>query len=163
MAQTGGKKGYLMTAAEALASFEPPPPPPKMAELTKAQQAAKEKLENPTVDADGEHIQTVEEARAEAIAMQQAMDAGLAMADARADAPVLAQAPAPEPAEKDDGHEETVEEVKAKMAAAQRAMDAGMDAVNSRAEEQDKASAMMPDMGALTAMHGSLRRMGLSA
>ena len=151
-----------MTAAEALASFEPPPPPPEAAALTKEQQAAKEKLENPTVDANGEHIQTVAEARAEAIAMQQAMDAGLAAVEAKADAPVVAAAPAPEPVEKDDGHEETVEEVKAKMAAAQKAMDEGMDTVNRRAEEREKQDAMMPDMGALTAMHGSLHRMGLS-
>jgi hypothetical protein len=36
----------------------------------------KEKLENPTVDANGEHIQTVEEAREEAAQMQQMLVAG---------------------------------------------------------------------------------------
>jgi len=151
-----------MTAAEALASFPAPPPPPKAAELTKEQEAAKEKLENPTVDANGEHIQTVEEAKAEAIAMQQAMDAGLAAVEAKATEPVLAPVSAPEPVEKDDGHEETVEEVKAKMAAAQKAMDEGMDNVNRRAEESAQQSEAMPDMGALAAMGGSLRRMGMS-
>lgn len=38
-------------------------------ELTPEQKAAKEKLENPTVDENGEHIQTVEEAKLEAQAM----------------------------------------------------------------------------------------------
>jgi hypothetical protein len=40
--------------------------------MTAAEKAAKEKLENPTVDANGEHIQTVEEAKLEARAMQAA-------------------------------------------------------------------------------------------
>jgi hypothetical protein len=35
-------------------------------ELTPQEKAAKEKLENPTVDENGEHIQTVAEARLEA-------------------------------------------------------------------------------------------------
>jgi hypothetical protein len=45
--------------------------------MTAAQKAAKEKLENPTVDANGEHIQTVEEAKLEAKAMQAALDQGV--------------------------------------------------------------------------------------
>jgi len=106
-----------MTAAEALASMPPPPPPPSGGELSLAEKAAKDKLENPTVDADGEHLETVEEAKIEAAAMQQAMDMGLAAVEAKINAPL---APLPEPVpEKDDGHEETVEEVKAKMALAQ--------------------------------------------
>ena len=36
----------------------------------------KEKLENPTVDAQGEHIQTVAEARLAAAQMQQELEAG---------------------------------------------------------------------------------------
>jgi len=35
-----------------------------------AQKAAKDKLENPTVDANGEHLMTVEESKIEAKAMQ---------------------------------------------------------------------------------------------
>lgn len=105
-----------MTAAEALASMPPPPPPPQAKELSASEKAAKEKLENPTVDQNGEHIQTVAEAKLEAAAMQQALDAGLAAVEAKINAP---RPPEPEPVpEKDDGHEETVEEVKAKMAAA---------------------------------------------
>jgi len=42
--------------------------------LTAVQKAAKEKLENPTVDENGEHLMTVEEAKIEAQAMQMAMD-----------------------------------------------------------------------------------------
>jgi len=68
-AAPGGKAGRDMTAAEALASMPPPPPPPAAPELSAAEKAEKEKLENPTVDADGEHIQTVEEAKIEAAAM----------------------------------------------------------------------------------------------
>jgi len=58
-----------MTAAEALASMPPPPPPPAFHELSAAEKAAKEKLENPTVDSNGEHLETVEEAKIEAAAM----------------------------------------------------------------------------------------------
>ena len=94
----------------------PPPAPPAAPGLSAAEKAAKEKLENPTVDSNGEHLQTVEEAKIEAAAMQQALDMGLAAVEAKINAP---SAPEPEPVpEKDDGHEETVEEVKAKMAAA---------------------------------------------
>jgi len=52
-----------------------------MAELSVQQKAAKEALENPKVDSNGEHIQTVEEARIEARAMQQALDLGVAAVD----------------------------------------------------------------------------------
>jgi hypothetical protein len=127
-------------------------------ELTQAQKEAKEKLENPTVDEHGEHIQTVEEAKIEAQAMQQALDAGVAAVDAKIAArPAIEAMPEPEP-EKDDGHEETVEEVKAKMAAAQKAMDEGLANVDKQAKEAE----MMPDMSALSTMAGSFHRMGLS-
>lgn len=59
-----------MSASEALASFAPPPLAPVQHELSLVQKAAKDKLENPTVDANGEHLQTVEEAKIEAAAMQ---------------------------------------------------------------------------------------------
>lgn len=39
-----------MTAAEALASMTPTPLPPLLTELSTAEKAAKDKLENPTVD-----------------------------------------------------------------------------------------------------------------
>jgi hypothetical protein len=114
-----------MDAAQALASLPPPPEPPVFQELTQAEKEAKEKLENPTVDEHGEHIQTVEEAKIEAQAMQQALDEGVAAVDAKIAArPAIEAIPEPEPV--DDGHEETVEEVKAKMAAAQKAMDEGL-------------------------------------
>jgi hypothetical protein len=96
----------------------------------KKEKLEKEKLENPTVDANGEHIQTVEEAREEAAQMQQMLVAGEEAVEIKIQqhneelANEPAQMPAPEP--EDDGHEETVEEVKAKMAAAQAAMDAGL-------------------------------------
>ena len=93
----------------------------------KPKRLPKRQGENPTVDENGEHIQTVAEAKAEArqlqemlVAGEQAVDQKIAMEQAQ-----LAAMPAtpPPPAENDDGHEETVEEVKAKMAAAQAAMD----------------------------------------
>ena len=69
--KAGGKKaGRDMSASEALASFAPPPELSDHHELSVAQKAAKDKLENPTVDVNGEHIQTVEEAKIEAAAMQ---------------------------------------------------------------------------------------------
>ena len=149
-----------MTAAEALASMPPPPLPPQALGLSAAEKAAKDKLENPTVDSNGEHLQTVAEAKIEAAAMQQALDMGLAAVEAKVNAPV---APEPEPVpEKDDGHEETVEEVKAKMAAAQQAMDEGINHVSKQAEERAKQEEMMPDMNALTSMGGSLHRMSQS-
>jgi|APSaa5957512535_1039671.scaffolds.fasta_scaffold191959_1 hypothetical protein len=50
-------------------------------ELTRAEKLAKEKLENPTVDENGEHIQTVAEAKLEAQAMQNMLDEGIANVD----------------------------------------------------------------------------------
>ena len=55
-ATKGGKAGRDMTAAEALASMPPPPLPPQATELSASEKAAKDKLENPTVDQNGEHI-----------------------------------------------------------------------------------------------------------
>ena len=46
------------------------PLPPVQPILTVAQKQAKDKLENPTVDENGEHITTVAEAKIEAQAMQ---------------------------------------------------------------------------------------------
>ena len=149
-----------MSAEEALASMPPPPLPPRLGDLSASEKAAKDKLENPTVDSNGEHLQTVAEAKIEAAAMQQALDMGLAAVEAKVNAPM---APEPEPVpEKDDGHEETVEEVRAKMAAAQQAMDAGINHVSQQAEERAKQDAAMPDMNALTSMGGSLHRMSQS-
>jgi hypothetical protein len=66
----GGKAGRDMTAAEALASMpQPDLPPPSYKQLSATEKAAKDKLENPTVDQNGEHLQTVEEAKIEAAAM----------------------------------------------------------------------------------------------
>ena len=80
----------------------------------------KEALENPTVDANGEHIQTVEEAKVLAAEMQAQLEAGEQAVEEKIamHAAELAATPAAEvmPAEPDDGHEETVEEVKARMA-----------------------------------------------
>ena len=45
--------------------------------MSAAQKAAKDKLENLTVDASGEHITTVDVAEIEAAAMQQALDIGV--------------------------------------------------------------------------------------
>jgi hypothetical protein len=95
---------------------------------------AKDKLENPTVDDKGEHIETVEEARIEAQAMQQALDIGVAAVDAKIAARPALEAANPEPEPVDDGHEETVEEVKIKMAAAQMAMDEGLANVDKKAD-----------------------------
>jgi antitoxin component HigA of HigAB toxin-antitoxin module len=84
-------------------------------ELTAAEKAAKEKLENPTVDANGEHIQTVEEAKQEAKAMQAALDQGVQAVETKlAMRAQMPDPPAPVVPE-DDGHVETVEEVKLKM------------------------------------------------
>lgn len=107
---------------------------------------------------------TVEESRIEAKAMQQALDMGTAAVDAKIQAhrardAELAAHPPPVVEEKDDGHVETVEEVKAKMAAAQQAMDAGMSQVNAQAAERQKQEAMMPDMGALATITGTIHSM----
>lgn len=111
------------SGTEALASLNlPPPPAPVIKELTPAEKLAKEQRENPTVDENGEHIQTVAEAKLEAAAMQKALDEGVAAVDNQiAMRNLMAQQePAKtEPEPVDDGHVETVEEVKAKMKAAQ--------------------------------------------
>lgn len=68
--QSFGQVASLITAQEALASMPPPPPPPMYRELTAKEKAEKEARENPTVDENGEHIMTVEEAKVQAKAMQ---------------------------------------------------------------------------------------------
>jgi len=45
--------------------------------MSTEEKAAKDKLENPTVDENGEHIETVEEAKLEAQAMQNMLDEGV--------------------------------------------------------------------------------------
>ena len=106
---------------------------------------------------------TVEDAKIEAQAMQQALDMGVKAVDQKIEQRRNEPAQAlPQVEEKDDGHEETVEEVKAKMAAAQAAMDQGLDSVNKKAEDDAKTEAMMPNMSALTNMAGSMHKMGLS-
>jgi len=50
-------------------------------EMSPEEKAAKDKLENPTVDENGEHIETVEESRLEAQAMQNMLDEGVANVD----------------------------------------------------------------------------------
>ena len=123
-------------------------------------------MENPTVDANGEHIQTVAEAREEAAQMQQMLVAGEEAVEIKIQqhneelANMPAQAPEPEP--EDDGHEETVEEVKAKMAAAQAAMDAGLQETDNRVNQMTQEAQDMPDFGALANMHSSLSNMGKS-
>lgn len=129
----------------------------------KAEKAAKEARENPTVDENGEHIQTVAEAKEEArqlqemlVAGEQAVDQKIAMEQEQ-----LAKMPAtPPPQEVDDGHEETVEEVKAKMAAAQAAMDQGLQETDNRVANMQKENADMPNFGALADLHGSISNMG---
>lgn len=49
--------------------------------MSPEEKAAKDKLENPTVDENGEHIETVEESRLEAQAMQNMLDEGVANVD----------------------------------------------------------------------------------
>lgn len=123
----------------------------------------KEKLENPTVDANGEHIQTVEEAKEEAAQMQQMLVAGEEAVEIKIqqhNAELAAQPAAPEPEPEDDGHEETVEEVKAKMAAAQAAMDQGLQETDNRVAQMQQEAADMPNFGALADMHSSLSNMG---
>jgi hypothetical protein len=109
----------------------------KKAEEEKAKKE-KEARENPTVDENGEHIQTVEEARAQAAELQQMLVAGEQAVEEKIamEQEQLAREPAlPEPSkEEDDGHEETVEEVRAKMAAAQKAMDEGLAATDQRVQ-----------------------------
>lgn len=86
--------------------------------------AAKEALENPTVDANGEHIQTVAEAKQEARELQQMLVQGEAAVEQKIQMQQeqLANEPAqpaePVKQEEDDGHIQTVEEARAEMAAA---------------------------------------------
>lgn len=130
----------------------------------KQEKAAKEARENPTVDENGEHIQTVAEAKEEArqlqemlVAGEQAVDQKIAMEQEQ-----LARMPAtpPPPSPADDGHEETVEEVKAKMAAAQAAMDQGLQETDNRVQQMAQENASMPNFGALADLHGSISNMG---
>jgi hypothetical protein len=91
--------------------------------LEKQRLKEKEELENPTVDANGEHIQTVAEAKVEAAQLQEMLEAGEAAVEEKLklDAQRMAEEPVntePVKQTEDDGHLETVEEVKAKMAAA---------------------------------------------
>ena len=113
-----------MTAKERAAKKE------KDAELAQAKKE-KDERENPTVDADGEHIMTVAEAKAQAADLQNTLIAGEAAVEEkiRLEQEQMAREPAtpaePVKQEEDDGHLETVEEAKAKMEAAQKAMDEG--------------------------------------
>jgi len=109
--------------------------------MTPEEKAAKDKLENPTVDENGEHIQTVAEAKLEAAAMQNMLDEGVANVDKKIEERNLALAQEdalhkdePVKQEEDDGHIETVEEVKAKMKALSENMNNDLAAVNSRAD-----------------------------
>ena len=137
----------------------------KKAEEEKRKKAEKEARENPTVDENGEHIQTVAEARAQAAQMQQMLVAGEQAVEEKIamEQEQLAREPAmpAEPSkEEDDGHEETVEEVKAKMEAAQKAMDAGIAETDNRVAQMQEEQASMPNFGALADLHGSLANMG---
>ncbi len=131
----------------------------------KKRKAEKEARENPTVDENGEHIQTVEEARVQAAQLQEMLVAGEQAVEERIaqhNAELAAQPATPEPsAEPDDGHEETVEEVKAKMAAAQKAMDEGIAQTDQRVEKMAEEQASMPNFGALADVHSTLANMGL--
>lgn len=65
-------------------SFEPFAVPQNLIkELSPAEKAEKERRENPTVDENGEHIQTVAEAKLEAAALQNMLDEGVANVDAK--------------------------------------------------------------------------------
>ena len=68
-------------SAQESAIYSASPDSPLFRELSPAEKAAKEKLENPTIDENGEHIQTVEEAKLEARAMQNMLDEGVANVD----------------------------------------------------------------------------------
>ena len=88
-------------------------------------------------DENGEHIQTVEEAKLEAQAMQNMLDEGVANVDKKIEQRniMMAQEEAahkdePVKQEEDDGHIETVEEVKAKMKALSENMNNDLAAVN---------------------------------
>lgn len=157
----------LMPEEKPWAKMSPAEQKAKLAKIAGEKRAKleKEKLENPTVDQHGEHIQTVEEARQEAAQMQQMLVAGEEAVEikiARHNAELAAEPAqaAPEPDPEDDGHEETVEEVKAKMAAAQAAMDQGLAETDNRVAAMQKEAADTPNFGALADMHSSLSNMG---
>ena len=126
--------------------------------------AEKEALENPTVDENGEHIQTVAEAKEEARQLQAQLEEGERAVDEKIamQQEELANAPPPEPVkqEEDDGHIETVEEVKARMAALQSNMDAGLNATEQRVSQMDQEVGDMPNFGALADLHSSISNMG---
>jgi len=132
----------------------------------KKRKADKEALENPTVDANGEHIQTVAEAKDEARQLQDMLTAGEAAVEQKIqnEQEQLAREPAvplePVKQEEDDGHIETVEEVKAKMAAAQAAMDAGLAETDNRVNQMAQDNASMPNFSALADVHSTLSNMG---
>ena len=134
-------------------------------EAEKKAKAEKEARENPTVDENGEHIQTVAEARAEAAQLQQMLVAGEAAVEQKIqlDAARMAAEPAvtePVKQEEDDGHLETVEEAKAKMEAAQKAMNEGIAATDQRVANMQKEAENMPNFSALADVHSTLSNMG---
>lgn len=132
----------------------------------KKRKAEKEALENPTVDENGEHIQTVAEAKDEARQLQDMLTAGEAAVEQKIqnEQEQLAREPAvplePVKQEEDDGHIETVEEVKAKMAAAQAQMDAGLAETDNRVNAMAQENASMPNFNALADVHSTLSNMG---
>jgi len=70
------------TAATSSGSFKPFEVPSHLfKELTPEEKAEKERRENPTVDENGEHIQTVAEAKLEAAALQNMLDEGVRNVD----------------------------------------------------------------------------------
>jgi hypothetical protein len=132
----------------------------------KKRKAEKEARENPTVDENGEHLQTVAEAKAEARQLQEMLVAGEAAVEQKIqlEQEQLAREPAvpaePVKQEEDDGHIETVEEVKAKMAAAQAAMDQGLAETDNRVAQMEQENANMPNFSALADVHSTLSNMG---
>lgn len=135
-------------------------------EAEKQRLAEKAARENPTVDENGEHIQTVAEAKAEAAQLQEMLVQGEAAVEQKIQMQQeqLAREPAvpaePVKQEEDDGHIETVEEVKAKMAAAQKAMEEGISNTDSRVQKMQEEQANMPNFGALADVHSTLSNMG---
>ena len=99
----------------------------------------KEARENPTVDENGEHIQTVEEAKEQARQLQAQLEEGEKAVEEKIamQQEELANQPAgpPPPDPADDGHEETVEEVKARMAQLQSNMNDGLQATEERVQQ----------------------------
>ena len=135
-------------------------------EAEKQRLADKAARENPTVDENGEHIQTVAEAKAEAAQLQEMLVQGEAAVEQKIQMQQeqLAREPAvpdePVKQEEDDGHIETVEEVKAKMAAAQKAMEEGISNTDNRVQKMQEEQANMPNFGALADVHSTLSNMG---